>query len=332
MYPPATFSYPPPTSALPLISVCLWISVLILLPILPPILCLTLLITHPLPTLPLLLAYLTYITYDGSPECKGGWGVIGLGKLFYNASIWNAYREYFTARLVKTVDLPMDRNYVFSLHPHGVYALGFFANVTGNPRAFGEAFPGIKITATTLPLNFRLPVWREFLLSLGMVSCDRKALERVLLPKKAPNSSGNALIIVTGGGEEYLYMTPKTMDLVLTKRKGFVKLALTTGASLVPIITFGENDVFTRIETPLVKRLTAFTQWAAHFAFPAFSGRFGLIVRGGGAPIFVTKVEHPTEQQVNDLHAEYVKSLEKLYDEYKDIFFTDRIRDMRFVK
>ena len=36
------------------------------------------------------------------------------------------------------------------------------------------------------------------------------------------------------------------MDLVLRRRKGFVKLALASGADLVPVLAFGENECYTR--------------------------------------------------------------------------------------
>ena len=38
------------------------------------------------------------------------------------------------------------------------------------------------------------------------------------------------------------------MDLVLNKRRGFVRLALEAGADLVPVLAFGENDQFRRME------------------------------------------------------------------------------------
>jgi hypothetical protein len=40
------------------------------------------------------------------------------------------------------------------------------------------------------------------------------------------------------------------MDLVVKKRKGFVKLALKSGASILPTIGFGENDIISIIKSP----------------------------------------------------------------------------------
>ncbi|KAJ3117041.1 diacylglycerol O-acyltransferase 1 [Phlyctochytrium bullatum] len=340
MVPPAEFSYPPEESFLQVAAVTIWISIMPMFVIGIPVALSLFSFFYPYHILPLLLVYFMVVyTLDRDAENRGGWGIVGVGKWFYALPFWNHYREFFHARLIKTAELPADRNYIFSAHPHGVYALGFFANITGNPKVFKQTFPGIKLMASTLPVNFRIPLWREFLLSLGMVSCDRKALQRVLLPKKADKGTGKVMIIMTGGAEEYLTMEPKTLDLVVNKRKGFVKLALTTGASIVPILSFGENDLYTRIETPLVKKLNAFTKKVAHFAFPAFSGRFGVmphrvpLTTVVGAPIFVDKaVPHPTDEQIDQLHAEYCKQLRKLYDDYKDIFHTDRVREMQYVK
>lgn len=54
-------------------------------------------------------------------------------------------------------------------------------------------------------------------------------------------------MLAIGGATESLYASPGTMDLVLHRRKGFVRVALQTGASLVPVINFGENEVYSTI-------------------------------------------------------------------------------------
>lgn len=54
---------------------------------------------------------------------------------------------------------------------------------------------------------------------------------------------GSALTIVVGGAAESLSAHPGTADLTLKRRMGFIKLAIRQGADLVPVFSFGENDV-----------------------------------------------------------------------------------------
>ena len=54
-------------------------------------------------------------------------------------------------------------------------------------------------------------------------------------------------MLAIGGASESLYAAPGTYDLVLGSRKGFVRIALQTGASLVPVLNFGENELFNTI-------------------------------------------------------------------------------------
>lgn len=54
---------------------------------------------------------------------------------------------------------------------------------------------------------------------------------------------GSTLTIVVGGAAESLSAHPGTADLTLRKRLGFIKLAIREGADLVPVFSFGENDV-----------------------------------------------------------------------------------------
>ena len=50
---------------------------------------------------------------------------------------------------------------------------------------------------------------------------------------------GRGITIVVGGARESLDAQPQSLRLVLKRRKGFVKLAIRTGADLVPVLAFG---------------------------------------------------------------------------------------------
>lgn len=81
--------------------------------------------------------------------------------------IWKYHNEYFPAKLIKTVDLPADKNYIFATFPHGILASGAysaFGNVYGR---FEEIFPGLKSWMLTLEQHFHTPFLREYVLTVG---------------------------------------------------------------------------------------------------------------------------------------------------------------------
>lgn len=86
--------------------------------------------------------------------------------------------------------------------------------------------------------NFGIPFYREILMAHGICSVSKRSCRNIL--SKGP---GNAITIVVGGAAESLAAHPGTQDLTLKKRFGFVKVAIREGAQLVPVFSFGENDV-----------------------------------------------------------------------------------------
>jgi len=59
--------------------------------------------------------------------------------------------------------------------------------------------------------------------------------------KKPANKQGRGITIVVGGAQESLLAKPGSLRLVLQRRKGFCRVAIRTGAWLVPVLSFGEN-------------------------------------------------------------------------------------------
>lgn len=65
-------------------------------------------------------------------------------------------------------------------------------------------------------------------------------------------------MLAIGGATESLYCKPHTCDLVLHRRKGFVRIAVQTGASLVPVLNFGENELYNTYRAPARSALRQF--------------------------------------------------------------------------
>ena len=246
--------------------------------------------------------------------------------------LWDYFRGYFSARLVKTWDLDPSEKYILGFHPHGVYALSLMTNVLFN-RHFNKVFPKIDICMPTLPINFYLPFWREVVLAAGGVTCDKRAV----VNRIAEGQKGTAMLISLGGAEEFYHMNENTLDLVILKRKGFIKIALQTGAHLVPVIGFGENELFTRLTHQIFDPIHAMFNATIRAAAPLFKGKnYGLparhpLVTVVGKPIFVKKNTKPSQQEIDELHQRYLDALLCLYNEYKDLFHDYRTSEMKFV-
>uniref|UniRef100_A0A673T8P3 Acyltransferase n=1 Tax=Suricata suricatta TaxID=37032 RepID=A0A673T8P3_SURSU len=235
-------------------------------------------------------------------------------------------------KLVKTHNLLTTRNYIFGYHPHGIMGLGAFCNFSTEATEVSKKFPGIRPYLATLAGNFRMPVLREYLMSGGICPVNRDTIDYLL----SKNGSGNAIIIVVGGAAESLSSMPGKNAVTLRNRKGFVKLALRHGADLVPIYSFGENEVYKQVifeEGSWGRWVQKKFQKYIGFAPCIFHGRglfssdtWGLVPYSKpittvvGEPITIPKLEHPTQQDIDLYHAMYMEALVKLFDKHKTKF------------
>lgn len=86
-----------------------------------------------------------------------------------------------------------------------------------------------------------------------MASASAQSIQTLLrapTTKTDDGHSGNAVMIVVGGAQEAFHARPKNYTVILRRRKGFVRIALQTGAPLVPVISFNEVDIYDQTEMP----------------------------------------------------------------------------------
>ncbi|KAI5868312.1 DAGAT-domain-containing protein [Durotheca rogersii] len=293
---------------------------------------------------PLLLIYLLYVlsskaATDGSLRHRSEW--------FRRSYIWRLFAAYFPAKLHKTHDLPPTRKYIFGYHPHGIISHGAWAAFGTEALGFSEQFPGITNSLLTLDSNFRIPLYREYILAAGLRSVSKESIVNILT-RGGPNGEGmgRGVTIVVGGARESLEAQPGQLRLVLKERKGFVRIAIRTGADLVPVLAFGENNLYDQLrakEHPFVHDLQMFILKVWKFTLPFLHGRgifnydvglmpyrrpLNVVV---GAPIKVTQSAVVDQAEVNRLHELYVAELEKLWDRYKDDFAPERREELQIL-
>jgi len=293
-------------------------------------------------TLPFTLIYLVWIyLIDRNRPRRGGRKWNWLRGLKY----WHHFRDFFPISLVRHPNSEFDPqgNYLFVIHPHGIISIGAFCNFATESTGFSKLFPGIDMKLMTLSGNFRIPFYREYLMGLGLGDVSRDSCDYHLRSKP-----GSSIGIVVGGAAEALDARPGTADLYLNKRKGFVKVALNNGAFLVPVFSFGENNVFDQmVENPQGSKLRKIQQKMLSvlgFSLPLFKGRsmltydFGLlpyrkpITTVVGKPIKIPKISNPDEETINHWHTLYTNSLKELYDQYKDVYDKGRRKSLEIIE
>jgi 1-acyl-sn-glycerol-3-phosphate acyltransferase len=185
---------------------------------------------------------------------------------------------------------------------------------------------------------------------MGLASVSRESCENLLTKGGTDGEGmGRAITIVIGGARESLNASPGSLRLVLKRRKGFIKLAIRTGADLVPVLAFGENDLYEQVRSdshPLIHKFQMLVKRTLGFTIPLFHARgvfnydVGLmpyrrplnIVVGRPIPVVQQQDRNKIDDDyINQLHSEYVQELERLWEEHKDVYANNRVSDIEVV-
>ncbi|WVF65408.1 hypothetical protein IAT40_000135 [Kwoniella sp. CBS 6097] len=285
----------------------------------------------------IMIPYLIWTQFDKAPDYGGRpkeWA-----RRFF---MWKFFAQYYPCSIIKEADLPADRPYLFGYHPHGIIGMGAFATFATEGTNFSEYFPGIKPHLLTLESNFQIPFYRELLMFHGISSVAKASCANIL-----SQGPGSAITIVVGGATESLSAHPGTADLTLKRRYGFIKMAIREGADLVPVFSFGENDIYEQLANAKgswVYKLQKNFQKMFGFTLPLFYGRglfnynYGLmpfrhpIVSVVGKPIHVKKDPRPSDEHVQETQQLYIEELMRIWDRYKDLYARGRTKELTLVE
>lgn len=173
------------------------------------------------------------------------------------------------------------------------------------------------------PAIFAIPFLRQLWTWLGMDAISKTKMKQLL-------NEGKTALLIPGGVTECLQMKKGVETLYLRNRFGFVKVAIQTGARLIPAFTFGQSQTYdyVRLGPPVCsERVVNVVAGILQMAPMAFWGKWGTFLPKRvamrtvvGRPIPVTKIENPTNDQVQQKLDEFIEEMQRIHETNKERF------------
>ena len=208
--------------------------------------------------------------------------------------------------------------------PHGAYAFSGTTWIGPQFRlALLKEYQHVNLFYAVASVLFYIPVVREIILMMGCREATRSTIVKLALHKTSPCS----VAILPGGMYEQICTRHDEERHYVQKRLGFVKLALELGLPMVPMVGFGENQLF----TTHYKFGNNFRHWllsTLSMGVPFITGRFGCtliphpitVTHVYGKAVKVAKTENPTEKQIEEAYGRYVAEVTRLFNKHAKRF------------
>ena len=194
-------------------------------------------------------------------------------------------------------------------HPHGMLSLAPIIHVVR--RGLGKI--------VSVPIFHKIPIIRDGYHYLGCIPSEYPIMKNTL--------EKDSLSIIPGGTREMMSSRPGTMRLILKERTGVFKLALETGTPIVPVLTFGEDELFPQLDMPILRTINQwlYSQWKIAIPFMSLTSVANWMhladsplppIRSYcGETIEVTKTDDPSLEKIQELRKKYQTSLEALFQD-----------------
>jgi 2-acylglycerol O-acyltransferase 2 len=203
---------------------------------------------------------------------------------------------------------------LFVWQPHGLISISSLFYNSGLLSAKG--YPSNH--SVLISFWHYIPILGDFARHLRSIPSDASSIRKTL---KAHES----VSVMIGGVRDMLDSRPYV--ITVPKRTGIYRIALETGTPLVPVLTYGENERFPLGEHWIFDAINGwlYSNFRVGIPFPSWTAiqnwselsykSIKPIHSYTGAPIEVTKVENPTDAQIEALRKQYIAGVEALFKE-----------------
>jgi len=207
--------------------------------------------------------------------------------------------------------------------PHGVFPYGNILSMLGWPALFGHTFRGLASSAALWP-----PIFKQVLRSIGVVDASRHIARKTL-------EGGESIGISTGGVAEIFFTNSEDECILLKERIGLIKLAIRTGADIVPCYCFGNTKLlncWAGEGVPGARYILEKISRKLGFALILIYGRFFLpiplrkpvlAIMGKAIQTHHIKCEDPTSEQIEMIQTKLLSEMERIFDTYKPYYGWD---------
>ena len=245
-------------------------------------------------------------------------------------------RELFKERISKTesnisktfqihVREPIPEKSINIWHPHGVS--GVTPVIHNGYRITSSEYQPTK--GVVHYGYFMLPFIRDIIPLLNAIPSDEYSIRDTL--------KSESISITLGGVDEMSRGSSKDLQLVIKKRRGIFKIALEMGIPIVPVLTYGEQEIFPESDLEIMKCYNdwLYTYFRFRIPFPTLSSVLNWtslsqtplepIQTYTGKPILTKKILNPTEKQIKKLREVYIQRVQNLFRETRPPGYTMEI-------
>jgi 1-acyl-sn-glycerol-3-phosphate acyltransferase len=113
----------------------------------------------------------------------------------------------------------------------------------------------------SLPFYHYIPLVGDIGRYVGAIPSDYGSIKKTLLKNESVS-------VMLGGVREMNLADPRKMVLYVRKRKGIFKIAAETGVPLVPVITYGENELFPRSNNWMIEQMNVWLHSSFGLSIP----------------------------------------------------------------
>jgi hypothetical protein len=199
---------------------------------------------------------------------------------------------------------------ILAAQPHGVLSYGgICAGAAADSR-----FDNLVTAAAGAVLA--TPIIKHVVGVFGLIDASGPSLRKHL----SRGGVEGSCVLYIGGIAELFRCSESHETLILQQRKGFIKLALQTGADILPLYFFGNTSVLSVFTNPFLETISRKYQ----ISLTWFWGIWGLpiprphkIIYVRGAPLGLPHIREPTDEDINKWHGKYVTEVQRIFDTYK---------------